>query len=489
MQYSVWDNQIANLARYAFSFIITFIIWPRILFKETARQGLDAFWSRYTKMTCLVIGVVYVLVIIKLYELISFIAVLVAIAVYKHYFKGSDTSSFRENTARAVLWVYDFLDRKKHLSPLMVQLVKKLAVTLKDIIFHRVNGFVPAANTLGMGVVLAYSLYLRYYDAVINAAPAMSDAYVTMAWAKYAEQNILFHDGIYPYGFYNYLSLLHKFAFDNALYVLKYTGPLDGMLTAVGLYFIVTRFTGRIVPGIVAAFIYGVMVDSLHLYLFISVVTGNSMMATRFTILWGLVMPMGVGLGWSAFSQLIPGNRIKRVFETIICLALIGIILVYLKPTPVIPYKMQRNSAVEQYLRITKEFRPTEWMIVSPVEGYALSLGIGYHLMLGDFLNWYNPADKRLAHIVNGQKEYLLTPDTFIFKEKKLFVVDMSIMEPILKQRVEEYKRLDEWVKKYRTTHDNISIYYEDDDLQVFRIHQPKSREKVFKEIWGEPSE
>jgi hypothetical protein len=57
-------------------------------------------------------------------------------------------------------------------------------------------------------------------------------------------------------------------------------------------------------------------------------------------------------------------------------------------------------------------------------------------------------------------------------------------MEPILARREKEYLELGRWVEKYRDSHDNLSIYYEDENVQVFHIHQPRSREEEFREMW-----
>lgn len=623
--------------------------------------GLDGFMSRYVRMVCLTIAIGYVLVIIKLYELASLVVVLLLLSA-----RGAFSGAGRKNNAgelqvQLITWIYDLLDGLVHPAKIAARWWREKSQSFKREVYCRFGSFAAAGSTLLFAAVLIYSAYLRFHDAMVHAAPAMSDAYVTLAWMKYIERRILFHDGIYPQGFHIYLSVLHKFAANDPLYILKYTGPLNGLFTALGLYFAASRFTGQKVPGIIAAFVFGALssflpiqwerqastnsqefalvfllpawyfaasylktmkkvhlwtagacflvvgwvhtfvfvflgiglfflvaahlslnfresvrpcwhislagvlagvlsalpavlgllmgrkfhgssadyiaqemkinfpdvtlidqvalgglvlffvisilvnrsrkdaaiplfilllgLSSFAMYLALGPLTGKAVFAGERTgLLWSLLASMGVGLGWFALFRLVPGGRRKQLAETVLCLVLLACTVIYLKPAPAQPYKMQRDSMVEQYLRISQEFRPTEWLIVMPEEGYALSMGRGWHMMLGDFLNWYNPEDRRLTRLNNGRAEILSTRDIFIFKEKNVLRVNVAgaekVLEEIYQRRLGEYRMLDQWVEKYGATHNNMSIYYEDRDIQVFHIHQPKSREEEFRDMW-----
>jgi len=105
--------------------------------------------------------------------------------------------------------------------------------------------------------------YLRFYDAIKNAGIALSDAYVTLAWTKYIEARQLFHDGLYPQGFVIVLSVIRKVASIDPLLVLKFIGPLNAVLIVVGLYYFASRSTRSPVAGLVAAFVYGVLPNTL----------------------------------------------------------------------------------------------------------------------------------------------------------------------------------------------------------------------------------
>ncbi|OPY58608.1 MAG: hypothetical protein A4E55_00789 [Pelotomaculum sp. PtaU1.Bin035] len=656
MPYSDLHNQIINLSRYFFSFAILFVLWPRVIFREHSEGGLDGFMSRYVKMTCLLIIVVYLLVIIKLYELISLVTVLLLLTLSPFIFaqkgQGNNLRAVCDNIVR---WFYDVVDGQIHPVSLLKRWSCDKIQLFKKIIFHRINGAISLGNTILFVSVFAYSAYLRFYDAIMHAAPAMSDAYVTLAWMKYIERRELFHDGIYPQGFHICLSVLHKIAASDPLYILKYTGPLNGVLITLGIYFFVSRLTGQKTPGIISACLYGIWggiftsgwerqastnsqefaliflmpawyytvcyfktkskvhywtaaasfaviglvhslvyfflatgvvllvlinltfnfresvkpacyiglaglgtgiisalpvvfgylmnkqfhsssaeyltteieaaypvitsVDKIALggfllffivwifshrttknlttgifvsllgfssfamYMLLGKLTGNAVLATRMDLLWSLQVPVGIGAGWYALLKLSSLYKRTEIYGIALCFLVTVSLVFYYKPGPLEPYKMQYDSLVEQYLRINGEYRPTEWMVVSE-EGYALVLGRGYHLLLSDFINWYDPGSERLVRQVDGVGEILRIPDIFIFKEKAVFRADLESMAPVYEQREKEYQMLDIWIERYKTAHNNMSIYYEDPDVQVFRIHQPKTKEELFKELW-----
>lgn len=657
--YSSFENQLTNLLRYGFSFALLFILGPRILFTENGEKGLERFFSGYVKSVCIIIAVGYILVLTKLYEIISLVTVFLGLFIYNRYFKTDENGNLREDGLKIILLIFDFLDGKIGFAGITARERENIRKVIRNWTIRYFGTAADGGNTVLLAAVLLYSAYLRFYDSILHAAPAMSDGSVTLAWMKYIGERILFHDGIYPQGFHIYLATLHKFAFNDPLYTLKYTGPLNGVLTVLGIYFFVSRLTGRDVPGIISAFIYGALVGSIHMewarqaatnsqefalvflfpgwyftykylkaknrhdfwtafaafviigwshavvfaflsigvgcllaaslatdrrtsfkpvcniflagvaagilavlpalvglimkkpffaasvdfllsqasvtvpnlsradvtalagfglllvvtaikrrnmdwnaviffvllaivslaiYMFLGPVTGSAMMVSRMILLWGLVITLGLGLGWYALLEIIPEAVIKRFPEKVLCAVILAGIVLLVKPVPAVPYKMQYDIAVEQYLRISGSLLPTEWTIVSEEEGYALALGKGYHIMLGNFLRWYNPTDKILSRVVNGHKEKLDTPDIFVFKEKKIFRVNelslQPIMKPIITRRTREYRMLDEWMKKYTATHKNWSIYYEDTDLQVIRIHRTETRDRVFQDIW-----
>lgn len=659
--YSDFGNHFIHMTRYGLAFLIVFVLWPRLLFRGGGEGGLDRLVSGYIKMVCLIIVAGYILVIIKLYEFISLAAVLLFLTFRNAVYRDGRWGGPRELKSRIVTSVYDVFDGLVHPLQAAGDWGRKRAEYLKGAFYQWFGSFAAAGNTLLLAAIFVFAAYLRFYDAVVHAAPAMSDAYVTMAWMKYIERRELFHDGIYPQGFHIYLSVLRKFSAMDPLYVLKYTGPLNGVLTTLGIYFAVSRFTGRKSPGIAAAFVFGVLsgflpmdwqrqastnsqefalvfllpalyfassyiktskkedlwtaaacfsviglvhslvfaflavgvlclvasrlmlnfrqslraswhislagmaagvlslfpvavglamgkefhsssaqfviqgttgvfpqidtfgqvalagfilflvisvlssrsgkgssdplfltltgLASSALYLALGPLTGKAVLNyDRMALFWSLMLPVGVGLGWFSIFRLVPWEKVRRPAETILCAGIMVCAVIYLKPSPAMPYKMQYNSVVEQYLRISEEFRPTQWALAASEENYAICLGKAWHLRLSDLLS-FNPGGKPLARQVDGREEVLSTRDVFIIMEKNMFRNMVSgaekEQEAIYEKRAREYLELGRWLERYRSTHDNLSLFYEDADIQVFRIHQPRAREEEFRELWG----
>ena len=251
-------DQGINLLRFTFSFFLVFVLWPKLMFSRIGEDWVERFFTGYIKMVALTIVLVYLLVIIKLYEIISLFWIMMAIAVFLRLPVGKRVEVIRKSAASVTYWVFDLLDGRVHpfwalQTQLRAKSVQMVASVRSLVINERI------LEKIMLAVVLLAAGYMRFMEPLQHAAPLMSDSSVTLAWMKYIEQRILFHDGIYPQGFHIYLSLLHKFSGADALYSLKYTGPLNGVLTTLGIYLFVAKLSGRVVPGIVAAFVFGVM--------------------------------------------------------------------------------------------------------------------------------------------------------------------------------------------------------------------------------------
>ncbi|MBW9234221.1 hypothetical protein JQK62_18510, partial [Leptospira santarosai] len=167
------------------------------------------------------------------------------------------------------------------------------------------------------------------------------------------------------------------------------------------------------------------------------------MIDSRSRELWGLIMPFCAGISISFLFGKVKGNWSSLIFiPVILVLVLIGIIQ---KPSPIIPYKMEHHENIEQYLKIRDEFLPKTWMIVSQAEGYSVSLGTGFHMHLGDFLQNYRPEREGLTSRKDGIVDKNLSQNIFIFMEKTIFQVSESnsvyeLLKPEYERRKNEYQ-------------------------------------------------
>lgn len=653
--YATVANHFFNGSRYLFTFTVLIIVLPRLLFPAQRESLLDTFFRNFIRMTLVLIVLGYLLVLLKLFEFLSLSAIFIYIylSVYR---RRKSLAGWGELIHLAMLFIYDCADGLIHPGKILRQYCTVQINKARRVKQECFGGLAAAGQSVILLAVLAYSAWIRFYDTLLHAAPAMSDSYVVLAWLKYLDRKILFHDGIYPQGFHLYLDFLHKFSAIDALYVLNYSGPLHGVFITLSLYFVVSRWSRRMLPGIAAAFIFGVLgaylntdwmrqaatnsqefafvflfpvlyyfsvylkkgdrdslvtaaagtflIGLIHSLVFAflglglgvlvlvfwgqnfrshwrngfklmliycaagltaaipivigllmgkdfygasaeflvsktetgsklpwlnpldyfglgvtallllsgvitswrrreatlmwyialfalasfaafywgGALTGNVVISTRMVLLWALLIPILTGMCWHILSQLLPFLR-GKIPEVILAAVIMVYLVVRLQPVPITPYKMEYNSSTEQYLRISSTFRPTEWMIISQAEGYALAYGLGYHLMLADFLT-IDPSAEKLLYHHSEQESELDAYDIFIFHEKKVFR-SLQELEPLYQERERENMELRVWLEKYRQAHDNLSTYYEDDNLAVYRIHQPVSEDQNFERIWN----
>ena len=251
--YNSLTNQLYHLAHFGLAFYLLFFLFPKILFQQDKSDKLSNFFANFTKMIALTIGFGYVLLILKLYEAFALI-IIFGVLLYLRW-------SIFKPEQKPFTWIaytLDFFDGHLRLWP---GRTRDQNVQFGRWLIHRALPRLASLikNNLAILLILAIAAYIRFPDALLNPAPNMSDGYVTLAWMKYVDERILFHDGIYPQGLYFYLTFLEKFSFLNPLYILKYAGPLNAMLIVLGMYFGVSRMLEDKTVGLVAALLFGVL--------------------------------------------------------------------------------------------------------------------------------------------------------------------------------------------------------------------------------------
>lgn len=647
-----------HLFRVGFAFFIVFGLWPVFMFPKEPGVGLERFFSRYIKMVALIIIAGYVLVFFRLYEWLSIAVVLFLFMLRRTLNWSVKLKGISELWDTMSVLLLDLLDGQVKLRPFFTSRWISFKAKIREGLKQNFGSLSAVVRSAALLATLTLTAYYHFADAFHHVAPAMSDSYVTLAWMKYVDQKALFHDGIYPYGFHIYLSMLRKFSSDDAVYVLRYTGPWNSVLITLGVYLLVSRLTRKTTSGIVAAFAFGVLggllfpalwereaasnsqefallfllpawyftmkyfqsedkgdlwtaiaacaviglvhtlvlafwgvglcillfvrlvikfratfklakklillmliagfisglplllglIAGKHLHsasveflltkmevafpiitfidwvplagfaafplwifsqkprreavisaFFISILgfcsfamyytlgplTSNAIMVSRMTVLWGMLIPVGIACGWTvAAVVLFSWGKFLKPIESLVCTGILIWALSHFQPTPPAPYKMQYDSMVEQYLRISAAYVPTQWMMVSSEEGYDLALGKGWHMNLQDFVK------EETAFTQKGErdKDYidvLNTPDIFIFYEKNIFDPHLQPMDEIIAGRIKSYAWLSEWIKQYKKTHEDWSVVYEDKDIFVFRIHRVQNQNKLFQQTWG----
>ncbi|MCL6452422.1 MAG: hypothetical protein K6T78_02210 [Alicyclobacillus sp.] len=653
MAYSSLANQAFHLFHFGLSFVLVFVLMPRWLFRAAPGSGLDDAISRYIRMVCFVILWGYVLLILKLYEALGFLGVVLLVALFRRSRSGPTRHTVR---ATAMALFYDTIESRY----LLTRAWRRARLSVREWggrFRARRKGWRPVdvAFVCLVLAVLGMVVYVRSADALTNPAPAMSDGYVTLAWMKYVDERILFHDGIYPQGMYFYMSILGKFAFIDALYILKYVGPLNAVFITLGIFYTLQRWTGRRDAPLVGMLLYGlfgylllggdwvrqaatnsqefgfvfvlpslvfldrflefghpvdletaaagVYVTGLtHPLAYILALIGcGSVLVAHWCLpgpfirrrTWQVVMrgvasagvtvaPVVVGyalgrrfnssgtsfagatattavttpalnatdwLGVAAIAVLLAASArevLRRgphrvwvaggifglamflvyfaggpVTHSVVLIAraldmwaivqplvvglAVHVLMTYARVLgrlpwlrlgvasglfavslagpgrqPIVPYKLQFADDVSVYLRINEAFRYRGYMLVANNEEYALVLGNGYRMDIGQFVKTYDPAKPPLTKVGQSQRDPQLAPYVFIYYPKRIFEVSPTnsiypIEAPLYAQRYKDQRALRTWLTTYARYHP-LHVYYEDQNLIVYEIAIPQTK-------------
>jgi hypothetical protein len=215
-------------------------------------------------MVFIIICAGYFLVLLKIFEFLGLLIFFIIIGIYS-FIRREAAAQAKDVIVKINAYTYDVADSiKKPLLLVRPYINTRIQSIMKGVRENMLN--VPKLlKAVLIAAVFAYAVYLRFYDAYYHAAPAMSDGNVTLAWVKYIIQRRLFADGIYPQGFHINMAAVQKFAFINPLYIVKYSGPLNGILIMLGIFFFIYKCTDRSIPALVGAALYGIFGESLSM--------------------------------------------------------------------------------------------------------------------------------------------------------------------------------------------------------------------------------
>lgn len=254
--YGSVPNQFYHLLHFGLSLTLIYLLIPRYLFNTVRGTATDRNLSYFMRMNLLVICLGYVLVISKLYEAIG---ISICVIVFVLVRKSRHVNPAEDPATVMMARFYDLLEFRH----VLTSALGRLRLWSREVMTHtRPGGFRISITRLIpfllATIVILIASYVRGIDSLLDPAPALSDGYVTLAWMKYVNERILFHDGIYPQGMYFAMATLGKFAFINLLYILRYMGPMNTILIVWGLYYVISALSGSRMGGTMAAAVYGV---------------------------------------------------------------------------------------------------------------------------------------------------------------------------------------------------------------------------------------
>lgn len=602
--YSYLTGQFIHLFHYFFSLFLLLVLIPRFFFRaEYHHDAVDRFAMNFMKASFVLVSLGYLLVLLRLFELLSIVFLLALIGIRLLAYRNK-SGSLEGVTSNYEAMLYDYVEGKYKFRDVLVSYVGKLYKALINFIKERLTPPERLVSTLSLLAVLGFAMYIRFYDALFYAASSYSHRYTTLKWIKDIRENKLFNDGVAQQGFHIYWAAIQEFSRIDALYIVKYTGPLIDILIILGIYFVLSRLTTNRMSGIVGISVYvflgefldpsflewqaladsetfayifflptlyylviylrednresfytmcsGMVVIALiHLgtyivlffalclvcaFLFLSKQKREQASIPDIFKMWAVagglsLLPIVFGLFlsnqvhtsfWDSFSTLEDSFILipSPTMFPLLCSALVGILWYYTfqrlssvrsffkfieqivmglvvifglllaSHQPVEPLKVDWDSAVGQYINISKEFPARHWMIISKEDFATIVQGNGYHMNISELVNNYDPLQKNLTLIGATAPDLNLAPHIFIYYEKSFREVNKDFAKEQLSSSYDrwgrEKKQLWLWLKHYTGTHEQVHVYYEDEQIIIYHLERVDDLQEKQKDIWGE---
>lgn len=169
------------------------------------------------------------------------------------------------------------------------------------------------------------------------------------------------------------------------------------------------------------------------------------------------------------------------------------IVMIYLNffPWNLFYKNIEYDAAAENYIRIKSDFfkdtRSLDWTVIGPDTQLAEVIGVGWHQDIYRFVREFSPEQVQRADF----KFPIPTHSIFVYIEKKPMFSGQTINlidakkeldpegdDPFMqyyfdgKQRAIMEAKAWALVEAYRSSHEGVSIYYEDADLIIYKIYQ-----------------
>lgn len=241
-----------------FSYFLLFVILPMLVihFHKEDRGWIDRLFICLIHSSFFFIIVIHLLSFIKLYETISLITVSF-LGMFLIYKIQTSNQSISKGTILLVTGM-ELLDGRNDLKRSIINIKVSIASNIKKSTHAFLNSLKKRWFIwLSLVMTLGFAAYLRFKHATTYLYFGASDPYVHLRFSKYLGNNDIFGSGVYPYGFPAVISALHKFFNMDPYIVVRFIGPLAGMLMVLSIFFALRKIIGAHYPIIFfSIFIY-----------------------------------------------------------------------------------------------------------------------------------------------------------------------------------------------------------------------------------------
>jgi len=127
------------------------------------------------------------------------------------------------------------------------------------------------------------------------------------------------------------------------------------------------------------------------------------------------------------------------------------------------------NATAYAVLEIQRQLEPFTWTLVTYGQEFPMVLGKGFHLAAADFLDRYDPAERRLD---------IPTRYVFIAVEKTPHPFQINTWATKF-SRTDLEHRLQTWCFLYQLNHRDMRVFLEDENVRVYMIDRAPKRQSL----------
>lgn len=253
-------------AKVVIAFCVIYIVMPYIVidFGKKSHDLFDTVFISLTKMSLASILLVHALSFLHLYEYMSAIIAFISLSAYLVWKRKRRNDSEKEAVGMRLFTHYIEImdDRNKQLLEIKTAILRNLKGWVGSLLeFFKELARQPV-DLLLIIIILLVSAYVRLRHSLYFSNYTFSDPYFHLLWIKYIGNNEIYHDGIYSQGYHTMVSLISKVFFIDPYWIIRFFGPLGGILLILSIFYFVLKITQDKMAATLSILLIGIVKDA-----------------------------------------------------------------------------------------------------------------------------------------------------------------------------------------------------------------------------------